>query len=298
MSAPLLLTSAKDMAELAQNWRGAGHTIALVPTMGSLHEGHLALVARAGEVSDRVVVSVFVNPLQFGAAEDFEQYPRSIEADLAALGSVKVDAVFVPQVTEVYPDWPETTPTHSAGAVGNTYEGADRPGHFDGVLTVVARLFDLVCCDEAVFGQKDAQQVFVVTQMANSRTPPVGIHVVETVREDGGVARSSRNSYLSPEAMSRAGAISRAGSEIIRRLSDSPRGSKSLPWVTEVIARARESLVGSGFDCHYVDLVDAATFLPWRGADTNRVVGIIACSIDGVRLLDSFVWTSARVPED
>jgi pantoate--beta-alanine ligase len=297
VSSPQLVTFGEELRRLVDSWKAAGQTVALVPTMGALHDGHRALVARAGQVANRVVVSIFVNPLQFGEGEDFDRYPRGLDGDLAALGDLRVDLVFAPQVVDVYPDWPHTHPTRVAGVVGEKYEGADRPGHFDGVLTVVDRLFDLVGCDVAVFGQKDAQQVFLVSQMAATRTPPVVIDQVATVRDEEGLALSSRNSYLSMEAMARAAAIPEGLHRIVQHLQQTPRADQSPEGVESAIADTRDFLTGPGFDCHYVDIVDAHTFDPWRGEPTDQVTVMVACSVDGVRLLDAATVTLPAAAE-
>jgi len=189
--------------------RGDGKSIALVPTMGALHDGHLALVARARELADVVVVSIFVNPLQFGPAEDLDRYPRDLDADRARLDGLGVDLVFAPPVAEMYPDGPSQTRV-VAGEVGGLYEGAARPGHFDGVLTVVNKLLGIVGPTVVLFGQKDAQQAFLVKRMVADLNLPVTVETVPIVREARGLALSSRNRYLSEEQRTAALALSAA----------------------------------------------------------------------------------------
>jgi len=179
--------------------------VVLVPTMGALHEGHLSLVRRARELGDVVVVSIFVNPLQFGAGEDLDAYPRTLDADVALLSDLGVDVVFVPTAAEIYPADAGGTRV-VAGPVGSLLEGAARPGHFDGMLTVVAKLINIVGPDIVVFGQKDAQQVFLVQRMIDDLNLRVALDVVPIVRERSGLARSSRNRYL--EADEAAAAVS------------------------------------------------------------------------------------------
>ena len=179
--------------------KGGDAHVVLVPTMGALHAGHRELVRRAVAVGDIVVVSVFVNPLQFGVNEDLDTYPRTLDADVAVLAEEGAAFVFAPHAHEMYPDGASTTRL-TAGAVGGLYEGAARPGHFDGMLTVVAKLVNIVEPDIAVFGQKDAQQVFLVERMVADLNLRVRIEVVPTVREDNGLARSSRNRNLDEPA--------------------------------------------------------------------------------------------------
>jgi pantoate--beta-alanine ligase len=191
-----------------RTWRRPGR-VALVPTMGALHAGHLALVREAQARADSVVVSIFVNPLQFGPDEDFGRYPRTLETDLAALAEESVDVVFAPSAAEVYPGG---TPQVSVdpGPLGNILEGAVRPGHFAGVLTVVAKLLGLVRPDVAVFGEKDYQQLVLIRRMVADLELGVRIDGAPTVREADGLALSSRNRFLAPEDRQRALALSRA----------------------------------------------------------------------------------------
>jgi pantoate--beta-alanine ligase len=201
-------TIAELRARLADA-RGDGRSIALVTTMGALHDGHLALVARAREIADVVVVSIFVNPLQFGPAEDLDRYPRDLDADRARLDGHGVDLVFAPSVAEMYPNG-EVQTRVVAGEVGSLYEGAARPGHFDGVLTVVDKLLGIVGPTVVLFGQKDAQQAFLVKRMVADLNLPVTVETVPIVREARGLALSSRNRYLSEEQRTAALALSAA----------------------------------------------------------------------------------------
>lgn len=185
------LGQARDRAALT----GGDTRIVLVPTMGALHAGHLELVRRAHALGSIVVVSIFVNPLQFGANEDLDSYPRTLDADLAVLATENVSFVFAPSPREMYPGGASDTRV-TAGPVGSLYEGAARPGHFDGMLTVVAKLLNIVAPDTAVFGQKDGQQAFLVQRMVADLNVSSAIEVVDTVRESSGLALSSRNRYL------------------------------------------------------------------------------------------------------
>jgi len=198
------------LAAVTRALRGAGRKVLLVPTMGALHEGHRALIrgARRAPGSTVVAVSIFVNPLQFGAGEDLERYPRPLEADLEACREEGVELVFTPRVTDMYPEGADTAVT--PGPLGSELEGAVRPGHFAGVLTVVSKLFHIVAPDAAYFGEKDYQQLTLVRKMVRDLDFPLRIVGVPTVREPDGLALSSRNAYLSPGDRTRATVLHRA----------------------------------------------------------------------------------------
>lgn len=250
--------------------------MALVPTMGALHEGHLALVSRAGELADVVVVSIFVNPLQFGPSEDLDRYPRTLDADVAELTSLGVAVVFAPSVAEMYPDGP-TGIRVSAGEVGMLLEGAVRPGHFDGVLTVVAKLLNVVQPDTVVFGQKDAQQVFLVRRLIRDLTFPVAVEVVETVRDADGLALSSRNRYLDAESSRAARVLSRA-----LRAASAGQGPSG------ALTAARAELDREGLaEVDYLALVEPETFLPVPDGYRGNALMLVAARIGGVRLIDN-----------
>lgn len=185
-----------EMRGVVANVRARGKSIAFVPTMGALHEGHLTLVDEARRMAEVVVMSVFVNPLQFGPSEDFDRYPRTLDDDVALADKRGVNFFFTPTREDMYPAHAPVVIVHP-GMIGKEWEGAVRPHHFEGVLTVVAKLFNIVMPDVALFGQKDLQQVAVVKAMVRDLNFPVGIHVVPTVREPDGLAMSSRNRYLS-----------------------------------------------------------------------------------------------------
>ena len=213
---------AETVAELRELVAGLPGPVALVPTMGALHEGHRTLVRAARERAGSVVVSVFVNPTQFGPGEDFDRYPRTWDADLAALAEEGADVVLHPPVDEVHPPGAVGVTVHP-GPLGDVLEGAVRPGHFTGVLTVVAKLFGLVRPDLAVFGEKDYQQLTLIRAMARELALGVEVVGVPTVREDDGMALSSRNRYLSPEQRATAATLSRA----LRAGADAgPRGAE------------------------------------------------------------------------
>ncbi|MGO1773980.1 MAG: pantoate--beta-alanine ligase [Agrococcus casei] len=272
------LTRIRELREALDAERAAGKTIALVPTMGALHEGHLALVREAAERADIVVASVFVNPMQFGEASDLEAYPRTLDADVAQLEELGVSLVFAPSVDEMYPDGKSETVVQ-AGAVGFLYEGRSRPGHFDGVLTVVSKLFHIVHPDVAVFGEKDAQQLFLVKRMVRDLNMPVEIVGVPTEREDSGLALSSRNGRIEPSRKADALVLSQA----LRA------ASRSADQGVEAMLSAAQGVVqsDSGVSLDYLAAVDPETFraIPDNHRGPARV--IIAARVGDVRLIDN-----------
>ena len=250
--------------------------VALVPTMGALHDGHLALIERAREVAPTVVVSIFVNPLQFGPNEDLAKYPRTLEADLELLDGV--DFVFAPSVEELYPEWPIST-TVRAGKVGGLFEGRSRPGHFDGVLTVVAKFLNIVQPAFVLFGQKDAQQVFLVRAMVTDLNLPVRVEIVETVREDDGLARSSRNRFLDAKQRRAARVLSQA---LEAAESSADRG------IDSVIAAAQSVLMGEpAVTLDYFAVVKPSTFLPVDDDYRGPAFVLIAARVGETRLIDN-----------
>lgn len=253
-------------------------TVALVPTMGALHEGHLALVRQANRLAETVVVSIFVNPLQFGPAEDLDRYPRTPDDDLAKLAELGVDYVFMPEVDELYPSWPIATKI-VAGPVGGLYEGRTRPGHFDGVLTVVAKLLNIVHPQHVVFGRKDAQQVFLVTRMIADLDIPTRVSVVDTVREDDGLALSSRNRYLDEKERRASRVLSQA---LEAAASSADRG------IDAVLAAAQSVLMGESLvQLDYLAVVNPATFLPVDDDYRGKATALIAAKVGSTRLIDN-----------
>ncbi len=254
--------------------------VVLVPTMGALHDGHLALVQRAQELGSTVVVSIFVNPLQFGAGEDLERYPRTLDDDLARLGAAGVPLVFAPAALEVYPHGALETRV-SAGAIGNLYEGASRPGHFDGVLTVVAKLLNIVQPEFVVFGRKDAQQVYLVQRMIEDLNIPVTVDVVDTVREDSGLALSSRNQFLDARQKRAARALS---------LSLEAAASSADRGIDAILAAAQGTLMGEPLvQLDYLKVVHPNTFLPVDDDHRGAAIVLVAATVGGTRLIDNEV---------
>lgn len=283
---PLLVRTVGELDDVRAGLTGS---VALVPTMGALHEGHRALLRTARQNADHVVVSVFVNPLQFGPTEDFDRYPRDLDADLAICAADEVDVVFAPDGVEMYPQPPQVRV--SPGPLGERFEGAVRPGHFEGVLTVVAKLFHLVRPELAVFGRKDAQQLALIRRMVADLNLPVRILDVPTVREADGLAASSRNRYLSDADRARAAAFPQALNAAARLAAEG--GSPS-----ELIERARRDLSAAVDAIDYLALVDAATFEEIDDARWGRFRGeallIGAVRVGGTRLIDNMAVATPR----
>jgi len=257
---------------------GADTRVVLVPTMGALHAGHLALARRARELGDTVVVSVFVNPLQFGAGEDLARYPRTLDADVSALAELGVPYVFAPTAQEMYPDGAAETRV-SAGPVGSLYEGAARPGHFDGMLTVVAKLINIVDPDAAVFGQKDAQQVHLIERMVAELNFRASVDVVPTVREESGLALSSRNQYLDPEQRESARALS-AG--LTAAASVASRGASAALAAAHAVIDSRPLV-----KLDYLVVVHPQTFLPVDDDYRGSARMLVAALVGTTRLIDN-----------
>jgi pantoate--beta-alanine ligase len=262
------------MLEASRRWRRDGRSIGLVPTMGALHAGHMRLVETARAENDVVVVSHFVNPLQFGPNEDLDRYPRDWERDATMLREAEVDAIYRPTAATMYP--PEAATRVRVGGVTDALEGAARPGHFEGVATVVTKLLAAVQPDRAYFGQKDAQQVAAVKRLASDLDLGVEIRVVPTVREQDGLAMSSRNAYLSPEDRKAATAISGA----LREAAGAYASGEHDPHRLRALISARlglEPLVSP----EYVELVDAATF------QKPGTLAVVAARVGKTRLIDN-----------
>lgn len=278
-------TTAEEIRQAVDAFRGAGETVGFVPTMGALHEGHLSLVRRARELADRTVVSIFVNPTQFNQASDLERYPRTPERDAAILEESGTDVLFLPVERTLYPRGAEgeTTWVVPEGPAEGL-EGAFRPGHFRGVATVVLKLLNLVRPDLAVFGEKDAQQLAVVRRMAEDLLLGVRIVAGETLREDDGLAMSSRNVLLSPEERKAARvlfrALRRAGEEIRRQ-----GAGGSADEVREVLHGALGEEPAARID--YAEVVDAASFRPVERLPAGEVIVPIAVWIGTTRLIDN-----------
>ncbi len=275
------IETAEALRERMGHWRRAGERIALVPTMGNLHAGHLTLVDCARERADRVVASVFVNPTQFGPGEDFAVYPRTPEADCAALAERGVDLAFLPTVAVMYPGGvPGAVRVEVGGPLTADLCGASRPGHFGGVATVVTKLFNLVQPDLAVFGQKDYQQLAVIRALVHELAMPIDIVGVPTRREADGLALSSRNQYLDPEQRARAPLIHAALSDSAAALRAGARDHAAI----EADATAR--LAAAGFGVEYVRFVRPDDLQTPQGGE-SRLVLLVAARLGSTRLIDN-----------
>jgi len=278
---PREFTTGAGLRAWVADQRAAGHRIGFVPTMGFLHEGHLRLVDAARRVSDVVVMSIFVNPLQFGPAEDLDRYPRDLPRDRSLAAARGVDALFLPDVSVMYPPGSDTRVV--PGPAAERWEGAVRPGHFAGVLTVVAKLFHLVTPDVAVFGQKDAQQAALIRAMARDLDWPVVVMVAPTMREPDGLALSSRNSYLSPAERAQAVGLSRA----LDAAHDAWLGGETDGRRLE--ARAREALeVYPGVRPEYIAVVEPDALAPADTAVAGCLV-LVAARVGSTRLIDNVI---------
>ncbi|MBF0367952.1 MAG: pantoate--beta-alanine ligase [Magnetococcales bacterium] len=273
-----------DLSLWVDRCRGASESVGFVPTMGGLHEGHLSLIRAAKEKCDRVVASIFVNPTQFGPGEDFERYPRELQQDRELLAGAGCDGLFYPTVEEIYPQGHQTRV--SVEPLGSQLCGAFRPGHFEGVATVVTVLLNLVRPHRIFLGLKDYQQFILLRQMVGDLGLGVVVEGVSTVREADGLALSSRNRYLDREGRERALGLYRA----MEAVSEAWQGGERNPEALEGVGR--QVLVASGIDrIDYVAVRDSRTLGPWNLDSTSPQL-LIAAFVDGVRLIDNRLLTS------
>ena len=277
-----IIESASEMQQAALALRAQGRRIGFVPTMGNLHDGHLSLVRIAKQHADVVVVSIFVNPTQFGPNEDFAAYPRTFAADCALCEREGVDLVFFPSVAEMYPAGASVSVTEKS--LSRTLCGAARPGHFDGVCTVVAKLFNVVLPHVAVFGEKDAQQLRVIRRMVRDLRFPVEIVSGPTAREPDGLARSSRNQYLTAEQRPQAVCLRRALDEAERRFAAGERDPQKLvAAMRALLAQAPAAKID------YVEIVDDETLQPLSGPIARPALLALAVWVGQPRLIDNAV---------
>ena len=266
------------MRRLSRAWKAAGQVVGVVPTMGALHDGHLSLARRAKSECDRVIVTIFVNPKQFNNAADLLKYPRTEEADGALLATVGVDAIFAPLPEEVYP--PGFVTSVSMAGVAGPMEGALRPGHFDGVATVVTKLFGMTLADRGYFGQKDWQQLRVVNRLVRDLNLPIWIVGCETVREPDGLAMSSRNARLTAQNRAAAPALYAA-------MAIAAQAIRAGQPIAPVLGSCTAQTLAAGFSqVEYIELRDAATLDP--GTNLDRPLRLLAAAwLGDVRLIDN-----------
>jgi len=277
------LESVSALREQLAQWRDNGDRIAFVPTMGNLHAGHINLCTHAKGLADRVVASIYVNPMQFGKNEDFGSYPRTLENDEQALLGAGVDAVYLPNESIMYPHGVEsTTRVHVPGASA-LWCGASRPGHFDGVTTIVAKFFQQVQPDVAVFGEKDYQQLFLINRMVEDLFMPVDIVGIPTVRESDGLAMSSRNQYLNEAERKQAANIHKTLLEMERLLKSGDRNYRELEEI------AAKKLEKHGFRRDYYAICRVSDLQPVTDPAEKEVVVLVAAHLGKARLIDNRV---------
>jgi len=270
----------KQTQDLCKSWRDKGETISFVPTMGCLHAGHLSLIRKAKTLADHVAVSIFVNPLQFDNKDDLLKYPNTLDADVSILNDLAVDLVFTPDAISFYPEGESQVEQIEPGAVFTLLEGANRPGHFAGVATVVKRLFDLIQPHSAVFGEKDFQQLMLVQQLVKKFALDIKIYGEATFREQDGLAMSSRNVRLSETERSKAPEIYRQ-LEIIKKAINT--GEHNYVSLEE---KMHENLKAAGFVPDYVAIREINSLLPPQNHGDSKVV-LVAAKLGGIRLIDN-----------
>lgn len=273
-----ILRTVDELRARVRGWKRAGETLGVVPTMGALHDGHLSLVRAAQRDCDRVIVTIFVNPKQFNNPDDLAKYPRTEMADAALLAPLGVDAVFAPGADQVYPEG--FASSVRVTGISERLEGLHRPGHFDGVATVVAKLFGMTLADRAYFGEKDWQQLQVVRRMAADLNIPTEVVACPTIREADGLARSSRNMRLTAEARAVAAALP-------LEMSAAAQAMRAGMPVPQALAAATAGLLDAGFErVDYMDLCDAETLL-WIDRVDGPARLLAAAWVGGVRLIDN-----------
>lgn len=273
----------QQIREQIRTWRTKGETIAFVPTMGNLHLGHITLIKEAVKRADHVVASIFVNPMQFGANEDLDAYPRTLEADKLALSDAGAELLFTPTPEIIYPKGMEQQTYVEVPKIGDQLCGASRPGHFRGVATVVCKLFNIVQPDIALFGRKDFQQLMIIKTMVEDLSLPIEIVGVDTIREASGLAMSSRNGYLSAEQKSQAAVLK----QTMDKLSDAVKQGVSLGLAIE---SGKQALIDSGFTPDYLELRNAKD-LSFVTDEQDELVILAAAYMGNTRLIDNLCFT-------
>ncbi|MGO2225320.1 MAG: pantoate--beta-alanine ligase [Psychrobacter celer] len=290
---PIIYQQISDLRAALQPHR-TQQSIALVPTMGNLHDGHLELVNIAKQHADIVVVSIFVNPTQFGEGEDFDSYPRTLDDDVAKLATVVADYVFAPSIEEMYPVLPPATAV-LAGTISEQLCGQSRPGHFDGVGIVVSKLFNIIQPDAAVFGQKDYQQLAIIKQLVRDLSYPLEIIAAPIIRAADGLALSSRNHYLTASERQVAPVLHQALQSLAQQLQDikiAPQGS-ILPHIAALLTQTREHLKNAGFTVDYLEVKTAELDAMTEDFDKDKqnMVILVAAWLGRARLLDNQLVT-------
>ncbi|MDX3775108.1 pantoate--beta-alanine ligase [Chromatiaceae bacterium AAb-1] len=275
-----IISSITELRAQVQQWRKAGERIAFVPTMGNLHNGHFRLVDIARQHADRVIVSIFVNPMQFGANEDLDKYPRTLQQDCTGLTTHGADAVFIPTPEMIYPRGLDVQTYVEVPLLGDGHCGQSRPGHFRGVSTIVCKLFNLVQPDVACFGQKDYQQLAIIRQMVTDLSLPVEIIGVATERAADGLALSSRNGYLTAEQLLQAPALYQTLQWLQQQINAGQHNYRELEQ------QAADRLNSSGFKTDYLNISDRTTLLPATTAQQPKVI-LAAAYIGNTRLIDN-----------
>ena len=272
-------TTIQSLQSAIDSWRSQGQRIAFVPTMGGLHGGHLSLVELAKQKADKVVVSVFVNPTQFGENEDFDQYPNTLEQDIALLEQHQIDGLYTPSIEQIYPQGLDSD--IEVGEVGDILCGASRPGHFDGVVQVVRRLFEIVKPNTAIFGQKDYQQLLVIAQMATQYFPEIEVLSQPTIREQDGLAMSTRNQYLSIDERKIAPRLYQA---LLQAKQDYLNNTS-----VRVLTSTAKNTLSEGFKVDYFEALDANT-LKQITDNTSKIAILCAVFLGSTRLIDNIIF--------
>ncbi len=281
----MIIAEEKDfLRKIVKDYKARGCTIGFVPTMGYLHEGHLQLVKKSKEIADITIVSIFVNPIQFGPGEDFAKYPRDIERDKGLLKKENVDVLFFPDDKEMYPELPKVRLI--VNDLADTLCGKYRPGHFEGVLTVVAKLFNIVQPDFAFFGKKDAQQLIIIERMVRDLDFPIKIIAVDTVREEDGLAKSSRNTYLSDAERKIAPYLYKGLKKFVDELANTND-------VIKLKVEVMKYLEDKGFKVQYLDLVDRNTLKEVQQLKDGKYMIAVAAFLGNTRLIDN-IWFDVK----
>lgn len=269
-----------ELRQYVEHWKDHGQSIAFIPTMGNLHTGHMSLIEKGQSLCDRSLCSIFVNPMQFGANEDFNHYPRTLDSDIQKLEAIGCDLVYLPTASELYPEGLDKITQVQVTDLTDHYEGAHRPGHFTGVATVVLKLFNIVNPDVSVFGKKDYQQYRVISKMVADLNLDVQIIGQETTREASGLATSSRNQYLDAEQTRTAAIIYQLLNDGARQISAGEKDFKAIE------AHAIGRLDEAGFKTDYFAVCNSETLLPASTADRDLVI-LVTAGLGETRLLDN-----------